>query len=476
MGRKKPLRPVVRRPTEDSFSNAMSKLGWGTENQSSGAGYSLTYQSRNRVELEAAYRGSWIVRKAVDAIPEDMTRSGIEIAGLEPDVISKLERTMTILNIWERICDTAKWARLYGGAVAVMMIEGQDMATPLRPESVGRGQFKGLIVLDRWMLNPPITEIVTDFGPEFGKPAFYTVNSGMFGLPGNRIHHSRVIRLEGEELPYFQRVSENGWGLSVLETIWDRLIAFDSATVGAGQLTYKAHLRVLKIEGLREIIASGGPQFEGIRKQIEFTRFAQTNEGMTVLDSTDDFSTHQYAFSGLADVLIQFGQQLAGALGIPLTRLFGQAPAGMNATGESDMQMYYDTILQHQERHLRNPMHRLLNLLYMSVFGQTLPDDFAFEFRNLKQMTEVEKSQILGTTVTAVTAAHEAGLVSTAQAMRELKASAPSTGAFGDIPEADIEAAEAMAPPGGELPLPGMPPELVSGPVPPDRVRPLFGK
>ncbi|WP_254613832.1 DUF2514 family protein [Burkholderia lata] len=44
----------------------------------------LTYQSRDRIRLEAACRGSRIVRAAVDAIPEDMTRKGIEMSGLDP--------------------------------------------------------------------------------------------------------------------------------------------------------------------------------------------------------------------------------------------------------------------------------------------------------------------------------------------------------------------------------------------------------
>jgi hypothetical protein len=42
---------------------------------------------------------------------------------------------------------------------------------------------------------------------------------------------------------------------------------------------------------------------------------AQTNEGITVLDAEDDFDTHQYSFSGLSDVLIQFAQQLVGRNG-----------------------------------------------------------------------------------------------------------------------------------------------------------------
>lgn len=71
------------------------------------------------------------------------------------------------------------------------------------------------------------------------------------GIPARSIHHSRLIRFDGVTLPYQQAQTENEWGMSIIERIWDRLTAFDSATMGAAQLVYKAHLRTMKIHKLR---------------------------------------------------------------------------------------------------------------------------------------------------------------------------------------------------------------------------------
>jgi phage-related protein (TIGR01555 family) len=443
--------------TSDSFSNATAQLGWGTNNQSSASTYALTYQSRNRIQLEAAYRGSWIVAAAVDAIPEDMTRCGIEMSGLDPDEVTALENDMTNLGIWDRLCENGKWARLYGGSLAVMLIEGQDLATPLRPETVAKGQFKGLLILDRWMVSPPVGEVVTEYGPDMGKPMFYNVIADYAAIPKAKIHYSRVIRMEGADLPFYQRVAENGWGLSVLEPLWDRLIAFDSASVGTGQLVYKAHLRVMKVKGLRDIIAAGGPALAGLRAQIEFTRLAQTNEGMTVLDAEDDFTTHQYSFSGLSDVLIQFAQQLSGATGIPLARLFGQSPSGLSDTGEGPRRQYHEKVHQKQEKELRTPLQRLLAVMSMSTLGKPLDDGFQFTFRTLDDAPEAEKADIATKKVQAITDALDAGLIDIPTGMKELKASAPVTGMFGGIDDAAIAEAEEAAkaaPPPGEADLP----------------------
>jgi hypothetical protein len=443
--------------THDSFVNAQAQLGWGTNNQSSASVYTLSYQSRNRIQMEAAYRSSWIVRAACDAIPEDMTRCGIEMSGLDPDEITQIETDMVRLAIWDRLCENGKWARLYGGSLAVMLIDGQDLSTPLRPETVGKGQFKGLLVLDRWMISPPVGEVVAEYGPDMGKPVYYDVIADYAAIPKAHIHYTRVIRLDGADLPFYQRVSENGWGLSILEPLWDRLIAFDSATVGIGQLVYKAHLRVLKIKGMRDIIAAGGPALAGLKAQLEFTRLAQTNEGITALDADDEFDTHQYAFSGLPEVLIQFAQQLSGATGIPLDRLFGQQPAGLSDTGEGSRRLYHEKVHQKQEKELRTPLQRLLSVMSMSTLGKPLDDGFQFQFRTLDDAPESEKAEIAVKKVTAVTAALDANLIDIPTGMKELKASAPVTGLFGNIDDAKIAEAEKQAenaPPPSEMDLP----------------------
>jgi phage-related protein (TIGR01555 family) len=443
--------------TNDSFQNAQARLGWGTNNQSSASTYSLSYQSRNRVALEAAYRGSWIVAAAVDAVPEDMTRCGIEMSGLDPDDISAIETDMTSLGIWDRLCENGKWARLYGGSLAVMLIEGQDFSTPLRVETIAKGQFKGLLILDRWMVSPPVSEVVTEFGPDMGKPMFYDVIADYAGIPKAHIHYSRVIRMEGADLPFFQRISENGWGLSVLEPLWDRLIAFDSASVGAGQLIYKAHLRTMTIDGLRDIIASGGPALAGLKAQIEFTRLSQTNEGITVVDGKDKFETHTYTFAGLSDMLIQFAQQLSGATGIPIARLFGQSPTGLSDTGEGPRRQYHEKVHQKQEKELRTPLHRLLAVMSMSSLSKPLDAGFQFIFRGLDDTPEGEKADIATKKVDAVVNAVDANLIKPSTGMKELKASAPVTGMFGSISDADIAEAEEREknePPPGEVDLP----------------------
>ncbi|WP_210253152.1 DUF1073 domain-containing protein [Beijerinckia sp. L45] len=449
-------------PTTDSVQNFVARVGLGTANQAAGTSYGPSPITRNRLQLEWAYRGSWICRQIVDAPPEDMTRAGIDIETKEPKDGQTLQKGLRKTATWQKLREALQWSRLYGGGVAIIMIDGQDAATPLRPETVGKGAYKGLLPLDRWSVQPSMTDLITDLGPSYGQPKFYSVTASVMNIPRIKVHHSRVIRFEGEDLPVWQKMTENGWGLSVLEPVWDRLTAFDSTTVGTGQLVYKAHLRTLRIDGLREALATDGPAMKGILKNIDMIRALQTNEGLTLLDKSDEFQTHQYSFGGLSDVLVQFAQQLSGAAQIPLVRLFGQSPAGLNATGDADIRNYYDACNSQQENRMRTPLETVLEVLHWSELGRAPDDDFSFTFRPLWQMSDKEKVEIAKTVADTVGTLEGATIISKATALRELRQASQATGMFSSITDKDIEDAENEPPPPGEdddLPEPPAPGE-----------------
>lgn len=436
--------------TADSFVNFAHKLGIGADNALSSSTYGYNPISRNRTLLEWIHRGSWLGGVAIDLIADDMTRAGVEIVSeMKPEDIEVIEHAAVNMNIWPQINETIKWSRLYGGCLGVLLIDGQDPKTPLRLETVGKDQFKGLLTLDRWMVEPSLGDLVTEYGPHLGLPSYYTVQANAPALRGQSIHHSRIaFRLIGVELPYQQRLTENLWGISVLERLYDRMIAFDSASTGLAQLVFKAYLRTLKIEGLREIVAAGNAPLNGLMQYTEVMRRYQGVEGITLLDMKDELDVQGTgtAITGAADALLQLGQQLSGALQIPLVRLFGQSPAGLNASGESDLRMFYDNIAQQQNKTLFTGVSTLYKCLAASN-GIKVPDNFSVDFRSLREMDNKEKADVAKVVSDAVASANDAGLIGRRTALKELRQSSRTTGIFTNITQALIEAADDEVPP-----------------------------
>lgn len=439
----------------DGIANSLLRIGFGTNNTfDKGTKYVPEFVSMNRQELEWAYQGSWLASLAVDVVAEDMTREGIELREADPEVIDSITEAFDDYAVLDQLCDTIKWSRLYGGAIAVMLIDGQDVSEPLT--EVPYGAFRGLAVFDRWQLDSAQTQdLVQELGPDFGKPKYYRVisNASEVVFSQGLIHHSRVLRFDGRTLPFYIRQAYQGWGGSIIETAWAQISAFDLGTHSAAQLLSKSYLRYYKVEGLRDILTNDMAA-SGFLKQMDYVRMFQSSEGMTLGDKEDDFQTFSYSFTGIPEILLQFGQQVSGAFGIPLVRLFGQSPVGLNATGESDIRNYYDNIKKLQRSMLRSNMKRLLDVVYQSVTGERPPQEFSFEFAPLWQMTQSERAAVAQQTSQTILDAYERGLISLPNALRELKQLSDTVGIFSSITDEDIEEAkriEETAPPMPEL-------------------------
>ncbi|MBN7929682.1 anti-CBASS protein Acb1 family protein, partial [Klebsiella pneumoniae] len=164
----------------------------------------------------------------------------------------------------------------------------------------------------------------------------------------------------------------------------------------------------------------------------------QTNEGMSLFDSEDEFETHSYSFAGLSDLLSEFKEDIAGAVGIPLVRLFRQSPKGFS-TGDADLANYYDDVGTLQERDLRPHIRLLFDVLHRSEFGDPLPEDFTFEFNPLWQMSDTDRSTVATNTTTALaTAVRDLGM-SPAAALTDLRELSDVTGIGASISDEDIQ-------------------------------------
>lgn len=435
--------------TADSFVNFAHKLGVGADNALTSGTYGYNPVSRNRMLMEWIHRGSWLGGQAVDVVADDMTRAGVTLRNeMDPADQEILTGALQECGFWDQLNASIKWGRLYGGALAVALIDGQDPKTPLRPEAVGADKFKGLLVLDRWMVEPSLNDLVTDYGPDLGLPKFYKVGANAPAMRLQQVHFTRVLgRFVGIELPYQQSLTENMWGISVLERLYDRMIAFDSASTGAAQLVFKSHLRTLSIDGLREIVASGGQAMNGILAYTEMMRRFQGVEGMTLLDAKDKFEVQQSsAFTGVSDVVRLLAEQVSGALQIPLTRLFGQSPGGLSNGDESGERTYYDGIGQKQNRTMRRGVTLGYQLMARSK-GIELPENFGLDFASLYDLDDTEKADIAAKVAETVTKAKEAGLVSDRVSLQELRQSSKITGVFTNITQELIDAADDMVQP-----------------------------
>lgn len=447
------LQPIRSRAL-DAFSNVLARLGAGTPNLLEGTEYSLQRMSRDFNTLNALYRESWIVRRIIDVIPADMLKNWITItSGLDPDVEKRLSLTLRRTQLIDKLKRGMQWGRLYGGALGVMLVkhQGYDLSQPLQLDWIMPGDFAGLLIFDRWNGVNPSSELIEDISdPDYGYPKYYTVTDPAGG-GSVKIHHSRVIRFTGNTLPFWEEIAEMQWGASVVESIFDELRKRDNVSWNIAQLTFMANIRVLKMQDLGQLLAATDNESQAeLLRTLEAQNMLLNNMGMQVMDAADGLETHQYTFGGLADCYQQFIMDISGAAEIPVTRLFGRSPSGLNATGESDLQNYYDMIAEKQESYLRPILNKVLPPFIISTLG-SLPDDFDFEFDPVAEPTDKERADLAKCGTDNVVAAYNAGLISQRTALKELKQQSERTGVWTNITDEDIERASDSVEPPGEM-------------------------
>ena len=446
MSRRNKSRPRGAQPNteavsvQDAFSNPLFRLGYGSQSPLEATEYPLTRMTDNYALLNSLYRDNWVVQNVVGIIPDDMTKKWFAPAGaVGPEHLKELDRVQRVTALRERVNEGLRWGRLYGGAAGLIMIRGQEgmLGQPLELESIYPGTFQGLYILDRWQGVVPGMELVFEGGEPV--PAYYSITDAR-GNTVAKVHHSRLVRFTGRDLPFLERVAELYWGESEVEALYNDVVKHDNVAANMAALTFRANVDTMEVQNLDQLFSvTSGEQQRRFWNVMQAQSVMKSNFGMQLVNRGDQIKNTQYTFTGLQEVYDSMCLDLSGASRIPVTKLFGRSPAGMNATGESDLRNYYDYVDTLREAKLRPILEKLLPVLAMSAWG-AVPDGLDITFPPLWTPTAKEVAEIAKTKSDAIVSGYQAGLLNVDTAQKELKKLADETGMFDSISEEEIAA------------------------------------
>ena len=417
----------------DGYSNAAAFLGEESPLISAGTFVRNNLSAKTNL-LTTTYRVSWLAKRIIDMPSEDMTRAWYSLSTSLPEgSLDDLKRLEAIHSVKQELTNAIRWGRLYGGAIALMVIRGEEdkLDQPLDMDMLLPDCFQGLLVLDRTQGIEPSMELVEDLDdPDFGLPAYYTVDLEMDDLHSVRIHHSRILRFIGRELPRSETIAENYWGASELEHLWDELQKRSAASANIAQLIFQANITTLKMGDLGANLAYGSERLrDSVIETLQNENRLRTSYGLQIMSADDSLENHSYSFTGLSDIYEAFMMDMAGAAEIPATKLFGRSPQGLNATGEADLRNYYDMIAQMQERILRPVLDKLLPVMAISCWGY-VPDDLGIVFEPVMTSSPAERAELVQKLSGDVIEGYKCGLFTRDQAIAELRSRGEELGVY----------------------------------------------
>jgi phage-related protein (TIGR01555 family) len=392
-----PLHPFM----TDAMANIMSGRGTSIDKVSQNFYYILHVDPR---QAEIAYRTDWLMRKIVDIPPLDMTRAW-RAWQTDKNNIEALEKEERRLHLKAKVKRALILSRLWGGGAIVIGNGDRDTMQPLKP-GTAKGSLRYLNVYSRYQLTAG-NETTDPESLWCGQPEKYTLTTT--GKPLD-LHPSRVVAFVGQKQPEGSFVSGGDWfwGDPIMQSVEGALKNAGMAQDGFAALIDEASVDVLKVPGLTSLASTEEYETRMLRR-LAAAGMGKSTWRKLVIDGEEEWNQHQVTWAGMPDMITSYLQIVAGAADIPITRLLGQSPKGLQSTGDGEERDYKDMIAARQEELVQPALDRIDELLIPSALGST-PSDVWWSFNSLDRLSPKDAAEIESKRATTVKTYADTGL------------------------------------------------------------------
>ena len=379
----------------DGMMNVLT--GMGSARDKSQYTYTKSIVFLGQEELESLY-GEWLPRRIIDIYAEQATRKGFKVLfggeGPKAEEVVGVEQVIEDLYILENLMLAAKNSRLYGGSVIVMYVDdGRKADQPVDKRNIR--SIKGLEVLDRYQIAPVISE---ENIYDYSKATHYQIIAGdLINQPTLRhIHKDRILRFDGDWLPYRVRQRNYGWGMSNLQVIYDSFRHYWTGLNSAATLLTEFDIFVHKIRGLAAMLGAG--KESQVKDRLVVNDMSKSiYRGYAIDAEKEELEFVSRNFNGIGEILEKLRIDIIGASKIPHTLLFGESPGGLGSTGRSEERDFAKTLGDYQTATFKRPLKQLMEYILLSKDGPTngkLPESWRIHFNDLYELNEREKADV----------------------------------------------------------------------------------
>lgn len=374
----------------------------------------------NQQVLTNIYLSDWLARKICDLPAEDATRKFIEITGLDGEDKKRVESILDEMGLRAAVRKGIAWSRLFGGAGVLKVYD--DSSSPELPPSE-TASIIDLIPLDRWSLS--VSEI--DYNPEsahYGRALNYIARNGV------KYHRDRIAPFYGCSVPYDTQIELQGWGGSYVAMAWSAIAAYNETLQDASFLLKESGVGILTVPGLTTAQSMGMTASQAVMNRANIFNQGKSIYRAAVLDSAEKFEFVNRSLQGIPDFVDRFATAVAGATGLSEMMLFGKSPAGLNASQEEILSVYYDKIAAIQEG---DPT-PLVQSCVDSVKNET-GLDFDWKWAELSAISPDKKATSMASVATAISTIEQPAALTP----NEVRNLANDTGLFSleELPEDD---------------------------------------
>lgn len=342
-------------------------------------------------------------RKMVGTLAEEMTRKWINIKTVGDDdkseQVKQLYDAMDRFRLKDRFREAAEHDGYFGGGqiyIDVQSAKGISAWTDpvelqsklfLSDKKIKKGSLRGFTVIEPVWTYAGVYNTGNPISPDFYKPTEWFVM-------GKTVNASRMMDFVSRQVPDLLKSAYNFRGLSLTQiaepyvnnwlrtrdSVSDMIHSFSIPVIGTDMAT----------------ILQGGSAESLIDRLVMFNQCRDNRGAFAKNVNSDNPETVEFVnapLSGLDNLQSQAQEQMSAVSSIPLVKLLGIQPAGLNASSDGEIRVFYDFIHALQQILFRDNLKRALDIIQLSEFGDIDPE-ITFEFEPLYEMSAKEKAEI----------------------------------------------------------------------------------
>lgn len=414
-------------------------------------------------------------RRIVETIAIEMTRKWIRLVNRKGDEqtqdrIDALTEAMERLNVRDAFRKAAEGDGFFGRGHLYIALSGDQVGDELK-SPIGNGRdaaSRQKVRKDKLLRIQPVEAVwaypqaynsINPLDADWYEPQIWYVQ-------GKAIHRSRLLTFVGREVPDLLKSAYAFGGLAMTQMARPYVANWLRTREDVSDLI--AAFSVSGVKGMDLAGMLGAGATSDLQNRVDLFVNMRDNRGFMALNEGEEFFNVSTPLGTLDKLQAQAQEQIASVCGIPLVKLLGVTPSGLNASSDGEVRVFYDFIHAYQEKLFGENLKRVIGFVQLSEFGD-IDEDIGFEFEPLWQMSETEKAAAALQRTQAIMAAEP--ILPSDVVMRELREMADTTGVFTQITDEDIDAASTEAPapeanpdadqPDGAEPLPDRPDDLL---------------
>jgi len=394
-------------------------------------------------------------RRIVETIATEATRKWIKLINRKGDEQTQ-KRLDLLTDAMERLCvrdafrKVAEGDGFFGRGHLYIALDGDQIGDEARSpigdgrdgasrQKVRKGKLLRFQPVEAVWAYPQAYNTISPLEADWYTPQIWNVQ-------GKGVHRSRLLTFVGREVPDLLKSAYAFGGLPMTQVARPYVENWLRTRQSVSDLISQFSVSGVSGMDLANLLSSGAA--DSIVNRIDMFLAMRDNRGFMALNQGEEFFNVSTPLGTLDKLQAQAQEQIASICGIPLVKLLGVTPSGLNASSDGEVRVFYDFIRAYQEKLFGENLKRVIAIVQLSEFGD-VDDDIGFEFEPLWQMSEGEKADVALKRAQAIMTAEPS--LPAAVVLRELREIGDSTGTFTQITDDDIDEAEA------EPPLPEVP-------------------